>query len=567
MFGWLVTNKEIVNSDYKWLPEGVEKKTLNGITFLRKHNGRFQNDVIFEETKEYFVIIDGVILNKNELVEEYNNTFLDIVIQLYQENKEKLPKSLRGSFSGMIYSKDCKEIFSFTNHTGDSGVFYEIEEGIIISSNFRWIAKLLKNMGAEYKLDKNAVNYMCTFGFMLDNTTFIDKIKRLMPGEYIHYSGKNARLSFYHEFNNYDTINMDEQVLIETIDQLFRQAIRREFEKDREYGYTSIVDLSGGLDCRMINYVAKEMGYADILNVSFSQTYSDEYKAMIELSRDLKFKLFHYPLDNATHLYDVDKIVAKNYGLSFYAGASALMSIMENINLQIYGLEHGGIMGDMADGVFPGSSYTEHIPPSFEKGMPFCRKFDLNILPTNILDEYKNLELFTIMGRGLLGGASTQLIRREYTGYASPFEDVDFYDFYLSIPVEVRGKQKILQKWGQQKYPDAFDVIEDKLMCKPNANAFLKKYKIIKRKIRGKLIQYVGNQLPSLVMNNMNPTEYWYNTNPQLRLFIEEYYEKNIHLLEEYEDSRAMVSALFVGGCIDEKLIALTILSTMKQFF
>ncbi|MBS6798854.1 MAG: hypothetical protein KH297_03150 [Firmicutes bacterium] len=567
MYGWLVTNCLSEIEKINGLSENTMFRKINDFYFVMKQNGRFSEDKLFYETKDYFILIDGIVLNKNELLDKYKKSYVEIILQIYQEDRDELPRSLRGPFSGLIYDKNSDSIFAFTNHTGDGGVFYYAKDSLIISNNFDWIIQSLKILNISYSLDTNAINYICTFGFMLDNTTYVDIIKRCMPGQAIYYVKGKATKNYYHIFNNYDVINLTEEEIIDRIDNLFRKAIKREFDKDREYGYKSIVDLSGGLDCRVVNYVAKSMGYSDILNVSFSQTFSDEYKAMIALSRDLKFKLFHYPLDNATHLYDIDKIVKKNYGLSFYAGAGAIMSIMENINLDIYGLEHGGIMGEMADGVFPGPGYDHHIPPSFEKGMPFSRKFDLSILPSKILEEYDNLELFTIMGRGLLGGANTQLIRRDYTGYVSPFEDVDFYDFFISIPVETRGKGQILKKWISLKYPEAFNIIEDKLMCRPNSSKIIKKYKKYKKKFKGKLNQYFGRLIPALGINNMNPTEYWYNTNENIKTFVDDYYKSNISRMDKYINEQKMVRELFESNNINDKLISLTILSTIKQFF
>lgn len=568
MYGWKVTNCEsVINSDEITPEEGCIKK-IGAISFVMKQNGRFKEDKVFQETKDYFVIIDGVVLNKAELLAEYEIDYIDILLNLYIKDKEALPKSLRGSFSGMIYDKKTEEIFAFTNHSGDGGVFYYCEgTKFIISSNFGWIAKELKKSNIEYKLDKNAVNYMCTFGYMLDNTTYIDSVKRIMPGEAVCISKGNMHKKYYHKFNNYDVVSMSEDQIIEELDRLFRRAIKREFDKDREYGYKSIIDLSGGLDCRVVNYVSKAMGYNDVLNVSFSQSFSDEHKAMMAISRDLKNQIIYYPLDNANHLYDLDKIVSKNYGLSFYAGAGAIMSIMENVNLNIYGLEHGGIMGDMAEGVFPGAGYTEHIAPTFEAGMPFSRSLDLNILPQEVLDEYENLELFTIMGRGLLAAGNTQLIRREYTGYSSPYEDVDFYDFFISIPLDIRGRGQILRKWIERKYPEAFDVIEDKLMCKPNANKATKTVKKFKKKVTGKITQYFQGIVPKLAMNNMNPMQFWYNTNEELRLFVKDYYENNIWKLDEYGYEQKTVKIMYESERVIDKLIALTVLSVIKQFF
>ncbi|MCF0141642.1 MAG: hypothetical protein HUJ78_06520, partial [Mogibacterium sp.] len=385
MFGWIATTENLSNMDAACI-ENTQLSKIGKYTFIMNNNRRFPKDVVFLETEKYFYLIDGVVLNRVELEEEYGCEFKDVVQKLYAEGGDLLPGSLRGCFTGCVLDKESEELFAFTNQTADGGLFYSTDKKIF-GNNFEWILHVLRAVGAEVSLDEQAVLYMCTFGYMLDSTTYAKNVKRAMPGECFKLADSLEK-HYYHKFDNTKTINMTEQEYIEHIDFLYRRAIKREFDKDAEYGYTSIVDLSGGLDCRMINYVAKSMGYKNIVNVSFSQVYSDEYKAMIELSRNLGFRLFHYPLDNARHLFDVDKITKHNYGLSIYSGAGAMMSVMENLSFSYYGLEHGGIMGDMAEGIFPGGEYTEHVAPTFEEGMPICRILGFDDLDPAVIEEF-----------------------------------------------------------------------------------------------------------------------------------------------------------------------------------
>lgn len=43
--------------------------------------------------------------------------------------------------------------------------------------------------------------------------------------------------------------------LIDMLDEKFRAVVKLEFDKDIEYGYKYLVDLSGGLDSRMTSWV------------------------------------------------------------------------------------------------------------------------------------------------------------------------------------------------------------------------------------------------------------------------------------------------------------------------
>lgn len=568
MFGWIATNLNSNIDEITDVKGDIFNYVYEDVTFYLHHNKKYKNDIIFEEIEDLFILLDGVILNKKELEKTSSNELKNIIYKKYYENKTAIPNLLRGQFSGLIFNKIDKSFYFFTNHIGDGAVFYYNKNNkVILSSNFNFIVKVFRKENIPYTLSMEAVKYLYTFGFMLDKVTYINEINRLLPSENGFIEDGNLTVEKYFKFTNTILTDESEEDIIENLDNLFRKAVSRSIEKDIEYGYKSVIDLSGGLDARVVNYVAKDMGFENIMNISFSQVDSDEYKAMMSMSRDLKNPIFFYPLDKASHIYRVDDIVSLNYGLSFFAGVGALVNILELINTEHLGIENGGILGDMAEGVFPGKTYKSHTKPTFESGMPFCRVFDLDILDKRILDGFENTEMFTIFGRGMMGGACTQIIRRNFTPYISPFEDVEFYSYFLKIPLHIRGERAILKRWIKKKHPSAFDIIEDKLMCKPTHNEYKIKLFSLKKKVKNRLYRYFAPNNEKHLKNNMNPMDYWYDTDEKLRLFIEQYYNDNISKLENYKEAYDMSVHLYNNYSIKEKLIVMTLLSVMKQYF
>ena len=76
---------------------------------------------------------------------------------------------------------------------------------------------------------------------------------------------------------------------VEQLDVLFRKAVSRCFEKDKAYGYNNhLASLSGGIDSRMVNFVAKELGYKKISNYTFGQSFSDEVRFAFLVGKYLK---------------------------------------------------------------------------------------------------------------------------------------------------------------------------------------------------------------------------------------------------------------------------------------
>lgn len=533
-----------------------------GYCFAYKHNNQFINDKLFFETEKYIVCLDGVILNKSSLSQ--NGTWKETVIKWIDE-KECFPKLLRGSFNGFIFYKADKRITVFTDHLGERGVFYSnCADAVVISSNFNMISNVYTQNGMKRKLCTNAVKYMLTFGYMIEDCTYVETIKRLDLGTLAHWDLQNNNISFecYHKFSNRDTTSDSEEVMIQKLDKLFRNAITMGLEKDKEYDKRSLVDLSGGLDCRVINYVAKSMGYTNISNVTFSQFESNEFKVTMKLYQDLGYDLVYFPLNHANYLTNLEEIVKSNYGLSLYSATTGVNNIVHNLNFEYFGLEHGGLLGDIHDGAFPGEKYYKHQPASFEKGMRLSRVIPDSYLDSSILENYENNEMFTLLCRGIRAGFSTLLIRHNTMESASPYADVDFYDYFLSIPLEKRVKGKILQKWVKKCYPDAFKIVEDKSMCRVDANKAMLSLRIFCLKVLFKLRQYlhIANK------NNMNPLDHWYKNNLVIKNFMDNYYLDNLKLLEQYPELTEMVKMLYQRGNARDKSMALTALAAVKMY-
>ena len=449
----------------------------------------------------------------------------------------------------------------FVDHLGQRAVFYS-SEYTIISSNFNIIVDVMKENKYKRIIEEKAVKYMLSFGYMIDDSTYIKNVKRLLPASIIRVRENQMQFDIYHIFDNTVETKDNDEEIINRIDKLFTNALSMALDKDREYNKKSLIDISGGLDCRVINYVAKKLGYKDIVNVCFSQENSNEYKVAKMLNKDLGFDMIFLPLDNANYLYKIDDIVSKNYGLSLYSTTTGVINLCNYLNFDYFGIEHGGLLGDMHDGCMPGEKYTKHEPASFKHGMRFSRVLKNDIVDDDYLKTFKNNELFTVFGRGLLAGYSTVIIRNTRFEFFSPYGDVDFYDYFLSIPIEKRVKEKILQKWIDKKYPEAFKIPYDKTMCRININKKLLKIKKFTIKVKTKIKMF----LHIVEKNNMNPIEYWYRSNTHVKNFINEYYEKNIELIDDGSDLKEMIRKVFEEGNVRDKTMALTALSAIKLY-
>ena len=63
----------------------------------------------------------------------------------------------------------------------------------------------------------------------------------------------------------------------------------------------------------------------------------------------------------------------------------------------------------------------------------------------------------------------------------------------------------------------------------------------------------------------MNPLDNWYKS-PQIGEYLREYYCQNIEVLQQDPDFRHRVELLFDQGNAQEKTMALTAISAVKQY-
>lgn len=557
MYGWLFS---------KNMPCSIKEEKQVGSSrkgdFFKNLLNKFPDDVVYAQTKEFDCFFDGYILDKQELCSKYEETdWKDVFIKNCKNNI--VEDDYRGGFCGFVAYEE--ETSCFVDHLGNRTLYYYFQNNrLIISNNMNYVVKALRENEIEPVFDENAAKYLMSFGAMPDDTTFVKDVKRVLPGYKIHFkNGKVIKERYYQIDNRKILKGITEDEAIEMLDASFRCAIKREFDKDREYGYRHLVDLSGGLDSRMVTWVAHAMGYTDQVNVSYSRSDYLDQKISKQIAIDLKHQYLFTPLDDCNWVYDVDEIVKMNNGAALYSGISGGNRVLSLMNTGCFGIEHTGMVGD----VIPSSFYKEE---EIAYGSP---RFDLHRysnklsyeFDSEILEEYPNQEIFALHTRGILCAASSYIIRQKYVETSSPFLDVDFVNTCMSLPFEYRKKHYIYLKWMEKKYPQATEYGWEKWGGVKPKLSHIKYRRFVTAK---RLLQMKANSIVKRTSkDNMNPLEYWYVNDKGILSFYQNYYEQNIDLIVVSEDIRNDMKSLFETGTATEKAMVLTILGIFKNYF
>lgn len=513
---------------------------------------RFEHDHLNVNNEDYAIVVDGLILNQHGLRDQYR-TF-----DFFTE--------FRGPFTGLYYDKHAQKAVVFTNQTGDSAVFYYLSETLqAFSSNFNMLLDFLHHQQIPIHLDEKAAHWMLTFGYLIDEATFAHEIKRLRAGKALYLEQGKWTERRYHLFDS-NLLNITEDEAIERINVLFRQAVKRCFDKDLEYGYTKhLVDMSAGMDSRMVNCVAKAMGYGPITNISYSQTGSEEELLSKQASKLFGNEIIFEPLDNHEFIFDIDDLLKGHFGTYLYSGITGGARLLAKLDFNQFGTEQTGQLGDIAIGTFVKTPSIAVDPEAVRLSHRLPLQYDPNP------EGFENQDLYSLYTRGFMGAMSSWFIRKQYTFALSPFTDVDFMNFCYSLPIAMRRNHNLYWKWVERYYPEALSVPTSRKRVPTTttqktvalaSKAFHKGQKI------GRKMLFKAGLVPSRVnpKSSMNPYEYWYDTDPKMREFFDTYYNKHIDLLSDKPELRHDVETLFQSNVMLEKLMALTVLGMASRF-
>lgn len=579
----------IGKNNIQFAPEKRKKLIINfidgdGYQLERRVVNKFMNDRLFVDSNNYLLIIEGVVLNNHELVAKYSaSNWEDCVIKMYEKDGDSFFNAFRGSFSGIFYDKNQNKWLVYTNHIGDKQVFvYKTTDSYIFASEIGFIVDTCKSNNLHLSIDSTAAYCSLTFGFCIEDLTLVKEIRKLTAGHYFKLKNGILEEIQYHRFSNKPK-QMTQQEAVEGIDKYFRQAIKRAFEKDKEYGYRHIACLSGGLDSRMTVWVAHEMGYQDQLNITYSESGYLDFTIAQQIAIDLHHDWLFKPLDGGNAIIKHRFLPWMTYGSGCLLGHGYDMEKL--INYDDLGIIHTGQLGDVVLGSYLKRDEYGQKPKKSDGAysQELSERFD----SYKFKYEYEDAELFMMYNRGFCGIAQGLLTFQENTESYSPFTDVDFFEFCYSIPLELRVNHKVYFDWILDKYPSAAEYIWEstrtKISRKENKKTrtmHIMGYDIphytervaFRRYIKGFILRRLGlrkkgekaKTIEQTSKFNMNPVDYWYNTNPSLRVFMDEFWSNNYELIPDSQLKHDM-EHLYLNCVVFDKLQCLSVLSAIKQ--
>jgi len=266
-------------------------------------------------------------------------------------------------------------------------------------------------------------------------------------------------------------------------------------------------------------------------------------------------------MDDARFMLDCDKLVSMNYGLSLFSGVTGGVRMLDAINIQKFGLEHTGQLGDVTIGTFMRAE--DDTEKTQRAGLHSLQLADM--LAMYPIPQYEDQEIYMYNVRGFLGAMSSHIMRRNYTEVASPFFDIDLLEFCMSVPLRLRINHVFYSRWIKEKYPDTARIPWATTGLLPGASQWRVRMKSRILNRTRMLKKALGIPLTAKE-KGMNPLDEWFNENPVIRQVWDAYYQRGIASPSLSNDVREAMKYLYVHGNVTEKSQILTALSAIHLY-
>lgn len=498
---------------YKGLEGSIGIKRKKNTFIFGTKNDKFPFDKVNVDDKNYLMHLDGVILNADELLNEYNSKNISkLLIKLWKKYKYNVARYLKGSFALVIFDKKTNDFLISNDLLGKRDLYYYLTDNVVLySESFNNLVRTIKDKRIKTTLDAKSCSEMCSYGHIKNNRTYIKEVSYLGPFEYIKNSGKRVVLCKYDLENKYNYDNLEDS--IQTFDTLFNRAVDRSYKKNVVNKYKNISSISGGMDSRSTILTAKRNGYINDYCFCYSQSSSTDYKVAKEICNDLNTDLMFLNLDNGKCIKQIFDAMALNENQLSGFGTTGATFISKNLNLSNCGIIHSGLFGGELLG-----SLVKYKGSKFDYWSSVFGIKEWN--EDRIINDFDELLLNIRICCNF-----THMFYHECE-VSSPFLDEDLVLFAINIPKKYLIRRTFYRKWMAKYIPNDYytPFYKGKLSITPLKELAISiKNKLTPRYFLLKKMKY-----------EMNPLDYWLNNNKELNNYLLDAYMSLVNKLKNY---------------------------------
>lgn len=544
--------------DFSFQKEMVTRNIKNEFYHIEQHTqSKFLPEKLWINNDEMLCVTEGIVLNLDELIKEYNAKDKEELISLMIRNNPLFFENFEGDFIGFCYLKKENKWTFFNNRSGTKKLYYYKDESYLIcSTDLFTLSRALKELNITFSLDIQAAYLMLSSGCIFEDLTPIKEVSKLRAGEYIQVTNHQLDCQFYFHLKNIKQTSDSKETIINKLDKKFKRAIEMEFKLNEKYNLQNVTTLSGGLDSRMVALIGHKLGYTDQQLLNFSEPgYADQVIAK-QIADVYQMPISQHNLVPEL-LLDIDRVIAVNDGMGIYTGCSHVFSVVKDLNIPSVGYFHTGVIGDTIMG-----NLTDNHQAFQNKLFSSTLVFDVakEYIEKLIVDYDNDIEMAVIYNSIFTNESNGFLYFDLIGATSSPFLNNEFLQYAFSIPRKYRLNTSIYIDWINKLHPDIGSFTWETIGGPPTNDKLKRFIYRLKRAIIKRL------PIKNMWKNGMNPEQLWYDNNTEVKSQLDNYFFNNLDRINDVT-LRNDAKKLYEIGDFDSKARCLTLVGTLKLFF
>jgi asparagine synthase (glutamine-hydrolysing) len=477
----------VVNHSHKLIAAEDIKKPLNHFKFYSHkdiRSGSFSGGVVYrnssvqiaERAKLLFVLYGDIYTVCGA---DFSEDIYDL-FEKYLKSGNKLFRELNGEFCIVIWNEEKKKLTIVTDHLGTKPIYYYKDENHTIIAPE---VKAILNVINKCTVDKDAVREFLTFGYCLDDHTFIQSIKLALPG---YVTELNKRISKKEYWSIQDFIGEKKTAkpldkLIKEHQELLDRAVDRRVSRNKTY----CVSLSGGLDSRTIVAFLGRHGHKNVKTTTFGVSNCLDEKYAIRVAQFLNLPNTFFELNPEKIKESFEKIVYLMDGQLSVKHIHDYPFLPEKYHE--WDTHITGFFGDPIHGqrLFPSNPLDPDVSKAksdmellrllsrkhSQYGLKGCRLLNEKDGEEKLLHTVKNIversqlsqplqisDYFDLHERQRRFIAQIFQLAGKVFDYKMPFTDRPLVEFCLLLPTSYRKKQRLARASFIDAFPDLAQI-------------------------------------------------------------------------------------------------------------
>lgn len=242
---------------------------------------------IHNEDNSVWIIYNGETYNYKELrplLESKGHRFYtdgdtETVVHSYEEWGTSCLERLRGMFAFAIWDSNKKLLFLARDRLGKKPLYYARQGSVLLFSSE--LKGILQYEELERELDWEAVDHFFTYSYIPAPLTIFKSVRKLPPGHYLTYDGKNLDIQRYWSMD-FRPAPQDEGAVSDQLYNIISESVRLRLRSDVPLG----AFLSGGIDSGVVTSIMSKVSPTKIKTVTVGFEEEDEHIRMGRMVSD-----------------------------------------------------------------------------------------------------------------------------------------------------------------------------------------------------------------------------------------------------------------------------------------